>query len=173
MLVGNLTTTIPTGKSPFDITYAAAQGVPGALFPTEVPTGTGYFSVQPSLTALYPTDPAVFFANLLYGFNASTHEKVQGNPIHVNPGDFVGATFGMGFAINERASFNLGYSHRHVFNSVINSNTIGGSKLDIGQLLMGYSFRYNPKTTFNLSLGIGATEDAPDARINFRMPMLF
>ena len=173
ILVGNVTATAPTGKSPFDIQYANVQGVPGALFPTEVPTGVGYFSVQPSLTALYPTDPAIFFANLLYGFNASTHEKVQGNPIRVNPGDSVGSTFGMAFAINERASFNIGYSHRHVFNSVINGNTIGGSSLDIGQLLVGYSFRYNPQTTFNLSLGVGTTEDAQDARINFRMPMLF
>ena len=173
VLVGNVTTTIPTGKSPFDIKYVAAQGVPGAVFPTEVPTGTGYFSVQPSITALYPTDPAVFFGNLLYGFNASTNEKVQGIPIHVNPGDAVGGTFGMGFAINERASFNLGYSHRHVFNSIINSNTIGGSKLDIGQLLVGYSFRYTPLTTYNLSLGVGTTDDAQDARINLRIPMLF
>lgn len=172
-LVGNVTTTIPTGKSPFDIKYAAAQGVPGAIFPTEVPTGAGYFSVQPSITALYPTDPAVFFANILYGFNASVNEKVQGNPIHVNPGDAVGATFGMGFAINERSSFNIGYTHRHVFNSIINSNTIGGSKLDIGQLLIGYIFKYNDKTAFNLSTSIGTTEDAPDVRINFRMPMLF
>lgn len=173
ILVGNITTTVPTGKSPFDVKFEQAQGVPGAVFPTEVPTGTGYFSVQPSITALYPTDPAVFFANILYGFNASTKENVLGNPINVNPGDAVGATFGMGFAINSRASFNLGYSHRHLFNSKINGNTIGGSKLDIGQLLVGYSFRYSKQTNYNLSLGVGTTDDAQDVRLNFRMPMLF
>lgn len=173
ILVGNITTTVPTGKSPFDVKFEQAQGVPGAAFPTEVPTGAGYFSVQPSITALYPTDPAVFFANILYGFNASTKEKILGNAINVNPGDAVGATFGMGFAINSRSSFNLGYSHRHLFNSKINGNTIGGSKLDIGQLLVGYSFRYSQRTNFNLSLGVGTTDDAQDMRLNFRMPMVF
>jgi len=61
ILVGNVVATAPTGKSPFDIKFVQAQGVPGATFPTELPTGAGYFSFQPSITALYPTDPAVFF----------------------------------------------------------------------------------------------------------------
>jgi len=169
ILVGNIVATAPTGKSPFDVELVQAQGVPGATFPTELPTGAGYFSVQPSITALYPTDPAVFFGNLSYSYNAETNTSVG----KINPGNALGLSFGMGFGINERSSFSLGYSHKHVLESEIKGIAIKGSALDIGQLLVGYSFKYSPKTTFNLSLGIGTTTDAQDVTLNFRMPMTF
>lgn len=169
ILVGNIVATAPTGKSPFDVRQVQVQGVPGATFPTELPTGAGYYSVQPSITALYPTDPAVFFGNLSYSYNAETNTSVG----KINPGDTLGLSFGMGFGINERSSYSLGYSHKHVFESEVRGAAIKGSALDIGQLLVGYSFKYSPKTTFNLSLGIGTTTDAQDATLNFRMPMTF
>ncbi len=169
ILVGNIVATAPTGKSPFDVQYVQAQGVPGAKFPTELPTGAGYFSFQPSITALYPTDPAVFFGNLSYSYNAETNTNFG----KINPGNTLGLSFGMGFGINERSSYSLGYSHKHVLESQINGTTIKGSTLDIGQLLVGYSFKYSPKTTFNLSLGIGTTADAQDVTLNFRVPMTF
>lgn len=169
ILVGNVVGTVPTGKSPFEVKYVQAQGVPGATFPTELPTGVGYWSVQPSITALYPTDPAVFFGNVSYTYNAETNTNVG----KVNPGDTLGISFGMGFGVNERSSFSLGYSHKHVLDSEVDGRTIDGSTLDIGQLLVGYSFKYSKQTTFNLSLGIGTTDDAQDVSLNFRVPMTF
>jgi hypothetical protein len=169
ILVGNVVATAPTGKSPFDVKFVQAQGVPGATFPAELPTGAGYYSFQPSLTALYPTDPAVFFGNLSYSYNAETSTNVG----KINPGDTLGLSFGMGFGINERSSYSLGYSHKHVLDSEIDGIVIEGSTLDIGQLLVGYSFKYSPKTTFNLSLGVGTTTDAQDVTLNFRVPMTF
>jgi len=176
ILVGNVRATAPTGKGPFDIKYAQAQGVPGAVFPTEVPTGSGFFSFEPSVTALYATDPAVFFANLAYNYNMGTKEKAvdgSGEKFKVDPGYAVGMTFGMGFGINERSSFNIGYGHRHIFNTKINNRTLKGSQLDIGQLLLGYAFKYSQQTTLNFSVAIGTTNDAQDVRLSFRIPMVF
>nr|WP_305907629.1 transporter [Methylomarinum sp. Ch1-1]MDP4520396.1 transporter [Methylomarinum sp. Ch1-1] len=167
IFVGNMVATVPTGTSPFEVDFV--QSTPGAVFPTELPTGSGYFSFQPSITALYPSDPGVFFGNLSYSYNAETNENVG----KVDPGDAVGLSFGMGFALNARSSFSLGYSHKHVFESEINGQTVNGSELDIGQLLIGYSFRFTPKTNINLSLGIGTTEDAQDIKLNLRLPMTF
>ena len=82
-------------------------------------------------------------------------------------------TFGMGFGINERSSFNIGYGHRHIFNTKINNRTVKGSQLDIGQLLIGYAFKYSQQTTLNFSVAIGTTNDAQDVRLSFRMPMTF
>lgn len=169
ILVGNLITTLPTGKSPFDIEFVESQEVPGAMFPTEAPTGIGFFTFQPSVTALYPTDPAVFFSNINYTYTMSTNE----NAGKINPGDAVGLTFGMGFAVNNRSSFNLGYSHRHFFNTYVSGDKIGGSALDIGQLLLGYSFKYSKRTNYNLSVGVGTTNNAQDINLNFRVPMTF
>jgi hypothetical protein len=170
ILVGNMLTTIPTGKSPFNLKFAEG-GIPGTsfTFPTEVPTGTGFFTFQPSVTALYPTAPAVFFGNVNYTYTMSTNENIG----KIDAGDAVGMTFGMGFSVNNRTSFNLGYSHRHFFNTKINGNEIGGSALDIGQFLLGYSFRYSKQTNYNLSVGVGTTDNAQDIRLNFRVPMTF
>ncbi len=169
IFVGNIVATAPTGKSPFDIKYIQDTGIAGFSYAAEMPTGAGYFSFQPSLTALFPTDPAVFFGNLSYSYNAETKTSFG----KFNPGNALGVSFGMGFGVNDRSSFSLGYSHKHVLDSHINGEVITGSTLDIGQLLVGYSFKYTPKTTFNLSLGIGTTTDAQDVSLNFRVPMTF
>ncbi|WP_434150732.1 AMIN domain-containing protein [Methylocaldum gracile subsp. desertum] len=169
IFVGNLATTIPTGKSPYDVDYVLAQGVPGARFPTELPTGSGYVSVQPSITALYPTDPAVFYANLNYGYTLETDEDVG----TIDPGDSIGASFGLGFSINERSSFSIGYSHKHVFDTEVDGESVSGSSLDIGEFLLGYSFKLTRDTSLNLSVSIGATEDAQDVKLTLRLPMSF
>tara|TARA_R110002012_G_scaffold2062_2_gene9750 strand:- start:627 stop:1952 length:1326 start_codon:yes stop_codon:yes gene_type:complete len=167
IFVANLVATIPTGTSPFDVEFM--QSTPGAVFPTELPTGSGYVSIQPSVTAIYATDPGVFFGNLSYGYNMDTDEEV-GN---VDPGDSAGISFGLGVSLNERASMSLSYSHKHVLKSKINDIKIDGSQLDIGQLIIGYSFRYSPSTNVSLSLAIGVTDDAQDTRLNFRLPVTF
>jgi hypothetical protein len=165
--VFNVVATIPTGKSPFEVEFV--QSTPGAVFPTELPTGSGYVSVQPSLTAIYPTDPGVFFGNISYGYNMDTEEEV-GN---VDPGDSAGISFGLGMSLNERTSMSLSYSHKHVLKSKFDDIKITGSELDIGQLIIGYSFRYSPQTNINLSLTIGVTDDSQDTRLNLRVPVSF
>ena len=165
--VFNLAATIPTGTSPFDVEYV--ESINGGVFPTELPTGSGYYSVQPSLSAIYATDPGVLFGNISYGNNLETNEDVG----RVNPGDSVGFSFGLGLSLNERTSMSLSYSHKHVLKSNINDVKIDGSELDIGQLIIGYSFNYSKQTNISLSLNIGVTDDAPDIRLNFRAPMVF
>ena len=163
----NLVATIPTGTSPFDVEYV--ESTPGAVFPTELPTGSGYYSIQPSLTAIYATDPGVLFGNISYGNNLDSDEDVG----KVDPGDSLGFSFGLGLSLNERTSMSLRYSHKHVLKSKINDVKINGSELDIGQLIIGYSFNNSKQTNLNLSLNIGVTDDAPAIRLNFRVPMIF
>lgn len=145
ILVGNFITTIPTGKSPFDIEFVQVAGIPAAVFPTELATGSGFYSLQPSITALYPSDPVVFFGNLSYSFNLETEENIG----TFNFGDTIGGSFGMGVSMNDRTSFSLGYSHKFVFSSSLDGSSIQGSNLTIGQLLIGYSYKYSKETLFN------------------------
>ena len=165
--VFNLVATLPTGTSPFDVEFV--ESINGGVFPIELPTGSGYYSVQPSLSAIYPTDPGVLFGNISYGNNLETSEEGG----EFNPGDSVGFSFGLGLSLNERTSLSLSYSHKHVLKSKNNDVKIDGSELDIGQLIIGYSFNYSKQTNINLSLNIGVTDDAPDIRLNFRAPMMF
>lgn len=166
--VANLVASFPTGKSPFEVEFV--QSTPGAVFPTELPTGSGYLSIQPGLSAIYPTDPGVFFGNFNYAYNDKTDDAETGE---VDAGDGIGASFGLGVSLNARTSMSLSYSHKHVMESKINDEKIDGSELDIGQLIVGYSFRYTAQTNINMSLAVGVTDDAQDVRLNLRVQSPF
>lgn len=45
--------------------------------------------------------------------------------------------------------------------------------VQLGSLLVGYSYKLHAKSFLNLALGIGATRDAPDVQINLPLPTTF
>jgi hypothetical protein len=163
--IGNLRVKSHTGKNPFQVDID-----PTADLPTELPTGSGFWGIQPSLSIIYPSDPAVLFGNVSYLWNVprSLGETVG----TINPGDMIGVNFGMGFALNERASFSIGYDH-----SVIGKDRRNGVQIpnavisQVGSLLLGYSLRLSNKTSVNLALAAGLTEAAPDMQLTVRVPL--
>jgi uncharacterized coiled-coil protein SlyX len=183
--IGGLRVSAPTGTDPFDvetvdIVVLDNEGNPVEdddgnpiiqRFPTELATGSGFWGIQPSLTFLYPTDPAVFFGTLSY--NWSIEDRVDSEIGKIDPGDTIGLSGGMGFGINERSSFSLGFSYKHVTKTEQNGSKLKGSELDIGELSLGYAFRLNRKSNLNLSIGVGATEDAQDFQMTVRLPTNF
>jgi len=182
---GSLRVKTPSGTSPYDvdaidIVATDPEGNPILdedgnpfiqRFPTELATGTGFWSVQPSLTFLYPTDPAVFFGSVQYVWNIA--DTVGEDIGKVDPGDAIGISGGMGFGINERSSFSLGFSYKHGFETVQGGSSINGTSYDIGQISIGYAFRLTNDTNMNLSVGVGATADAPDFELTLRVPTNF
>jgi hypothetical protein len=169
--VGALRFKTRTGTDPFEVDQdpVLPRGS-GRLL--EQPTGTGFYSLQPGLTVIYPTDPAVFFGSINYVWNIKRN-NVEVNLVRadVDPGDGVGFNFGMGLALNERASFSLGYEHNIFGKTKVNGRVAEGElTTQLGTLLLGYSYKLKAKTNLNLSLGIGVTKDAPDVQINLRMP---
>lgn len=183
--IGGVRVVAPTGTDPFevdtvDIIVRDNDGNPAEdedgnpiiqRFPTELATGSGFWGIRPNLTFLYPTDPAVFFGTLSYNWSV---EKNVGNDIgKIDPGNTIGISGGMGLGINERSSFSLGFSYRRVSKTEQNGSSLKGSELDIGELSVGYSFRINRKSNLNLSVGIGATDDAQDFQMTVRLPTTF
>lgn len=165
--VGNLRFKTTTGKSPFDVTTDPVSGLQ-----TELPTGSGFYAIQPSVTAILPTDPGVIYSNIGYVYNMK--DNVGGTAGEIDPGDSISASFGMSVALNEKSSFNLGYSHSTVFKTEQNGQVVAGSRnLQVGALNFGYSHKLSPDTSINLSVGAGLTEDAPDANIVVRLPIRF
>ena len=181
-LVGNLRVKSDTGSDPFEIATASSlSGEP--QFSTELPTGSGFWSVNPSLTFIYPTDPVVFFGNVGYlwtleddkGTTVDDDGNILGFGI-VDPGDAYRFSFGLGLGLNERSSFSISYQLDQFTKTTIENTIdeeIAGSDVTIGRLLLGYSLRLSNGNPFNLAIGIGTTEDAPDTDITFRMPFNF
>ncbi|MHA1600887.1 MAG: transporter [Alphaproteobacteria bacterium] len=170
--IANLRYKSTTGTGPFDISRD------GSGIPTELATGSGFQGVEPSLTIIYPTDPAVLFANIGYLVNLPSNVNTTvGSALigDVDPGDSIGMSFGVGFAMNEKLSLNLGYQHDFVLATTTETNGVDvkSETLSVGSFLFGGSYRLTDAVSLNLTVQIGATVDAPDSRIIFRVPVRF
>lgn len=174
--VGTLRLKTRTGKDQFEVDRDPILPRGSGRF-KELPTGTGFYGVQPGLTVIYPTDPVVFFGSLSYLWNIKRNNVTDriGQPFgEVDPGDSVGFNFGMGLSLNERASLSLGYDHSIFGKTKLNGTPPAGElTTQIGTFLIGYSYKLTPKTNMNLSMGIGVTKDAPDVQLTLRFPTSF
>src|SRR3569623_569324 len=164
-LVANLRVKSRTGEDPFCIPLDPNTGLQEYL-----PTGSGFWAVQPSLTFSLPSDPAVFFGSVGYLWNLD--RRIDDAIGTIDPGDALGISFGLGMAINQDASFTLGYSH----NSVTETRQAGNPKkgterMQVGRLLVGISQRAGRRSSIALGLGIGVTQDAPNVAVSLRLPM--
>ena len=173
-----------TGKDPFEVVTDCVKrcigNTTGTGLPLDLPTGSGFYSLQPGLTWLWPSDPAVFFGSFTYLHNfkrSNVSRKIlDGNEFlgTVEPGDIFGFNFGMGLALNEKSSFSIGYDHSSIGRTKVDGVTVPGSvRTQLGTLLLGYSFRINPKTSLSLSVGAGLTRDTPDVTLTARLPISF
>lgn len=184
--IGTLRFKTRTGKDPFDVvsdckTRCVGNASGGTGLPLDLPTGSGFYSVQAGLTVLYPSDPAVFFGSATYMHNQS-RDNVSRKVLNgeeeflgtIAPGGVLGFNFGMGLALNEKSSFSIGYDHSSVGRTKLNGAAVAGSvRTQLATMLLGYSYRLSPKTTLNVSVGAGLTRDTPDVSLSVRLPMNF
>ena len=114
-----------TGRDPFEVTtdcvQRCIQNTTGTGLPLEMPTGSGFYSLQPGMTWLYPSDPVVFFGNVSYLHNfprdnvSLTLVGGAKQPLgDVQVGDVYDASIGMGLALNDRALISFGYDQSFV-----------------------------------------------------------
>lgn len=157
------------------------ENVTGTGLPLQLPTGSGFYSLQPSVTWLFPSDPAVFFGTFSYihTFKRSNVSRLvregQRDPIgELAPGGVIGFNFGMGLALNEKASLSLGYDHSSIARIRQNGAPVPGSvRTQLGTLLVGYSYQLSEKRTLNVSIGAGLTRDMPDVSLTICLPLNF
>lgn len=162
----------PTGRGPYDTQYDQF-GVA-----TTLATGSGFWGAEGGITMLYPSDPAVIFAGLTFNHNFSKEiNKTIGGALvgKVIPGDSIGATMGFGLSLNPRFSVSLGYSHNYIFETrtELNGNWQRANSLQVGSLLMGWSYKINDRTTLSTNFEFGVTSDAPDLQATISLPMKF
>jgi hypothetical protein len=173
--VGGLRFKTATGKGPFDVPVAQVGNTP-FFVQSELPTGTGFYALQPSITALYATDPAVLFGGLSYIWNIGRNNVTAaggGSIGSYDPGDGFTFNFGLGLSLNERTSFSVGFEGDVFFKDKQNGQYIlNAQNQNLGTLLIGYSYRLSKATTFNLSLGIGVTPDTPNITFWVRLPVM-
>ncbi len=176
--IGSLRYKSRTGRDPFEVPSNLANDRFGG-FQQELPTGSGFQGLQPALTVLYPSDPAVFFGTVSYMHNFARSGLTYNDPVSpqtpfkVSPGSVIGFNFGMGLALNEKSSFSLGYDHSSVGRTKVNGDGSRSVRVQLGTLVLGYSYRISAERSLNVSLGVGVTRDTPDVTLTVRMPYTF
>lgn len=184
-VIGSLRLKSRTGKDPFDVVTDCnlrCQGnVTDSGLPLELPTGSGFYSLQPGLTWLFPSDPAVFFGGISYTYNFKRDNvrRLVLNGLReelgtVEPGGVFGINFGMGLALNEKSTFSVGVDLNSVGPIRVNGDVPPSSvRTVLASLLVGYSYRYSNKTTFSVAVSAGLTRDTPDISVTLKIPMSF
>jgi hypothetical protein len=195
--VANLRVKTDTGTSPYDVPFDLTGR------PTELSTGSGFWGVQPSFTAIVPSDPVVFFGTAGYTINikrdinqariVNLDPTSQPNTLvtigEVDPGDSINLAFGMGLSLNERSSFSLGFKYDFVFPTEQETTittpaappdppvniigTVESDELHVGSFLVGWAYQISDSVGLNLNFEVGATDDAPDFTVGLRVPIKF
>ena len=168
--IGTLRFKTHTGISPFQV------GVNSNNLELSLPTGSGFYAIQPGVTVIFPSDPVAFFGSASYQYNLSrSNLMVGGTPIgNYEPGGIVDVNFGMGLAINEKASFSVGYDHNVIGKDTENGSYVANETVtQLGSLLVGYSYRVSDKRTVNVSVAAGLTPATPNVQITVRVPVTF
>ena len=179
--VGSLRFKSRTGLDPFQVTTLEnVSGFNGIALQSELPTGSGFYAVQPGLSVLLPSDPAVLFGGLSYLYNFkrdSVTENTNSGPVNlydVVAGNIFTLNIGMGVALNSKASFSLGYEQDSLGPTVIDGTTLAGStRIELATLLLGFSYRRDDRSTVVVTVGAGLTRDTPDITVTLRWPVMF
>ncbi|MHA7873407.1 MAG: LysM peptidoglycan-binding domain-containing protein, partial [Hyphococcus sp.] len=129
----NLRANAPTGEGPFEVDRD------GQFLETELATGSGFWTIEPSLSFLLPTSPAVIFANVGYQMNMTTEPNVAigANTVvrELNPGDAIRTSIGVGLSLNEKLSLNFGYDQSHF----LRTETLFAQTDDFGNVTLARS----------------------------------
>lgn len=172
VFIGALRVKSDSGTSPFTIprdSFGVAE---------HLATGSGYWTAEPSLTMIYPTDPAVFFitASALGGLTTKINQTVDGVFLReVIPGGSLSLSLGYGFAVNQRFSYSVAYRHSYLMPTVLKIGTtdVKSKSVQIGGVSLGVSYRLSDRVSISSSFQFGTTPDAPDTSISFRVPIAF
>ena len=174
------------GRVPDLIANARFKSTTGAdsftLTSSEVALGTGFNSIQGSVTAAKSSDPVVFFGNLNYTYNLPANHTVSANDPtnpeatmigHFNPGAAMGFQIGSILALNPDVSMTVGWDQRFTRSTQLNGQDIPASYLIEGTLRLGTSYVYAPGKVIDLSFGVGLTPDTPNLQFSVGVPLRF
>ena len=184
--VGGLRFKSRTGRDPFEVvtdcvTRCAGPGAGGTGLPLDLPTGSGFYALEPNLAWFMPSGSATFFGTFSYMHNFK-RDKVSHTILNgerealgdITPPDSFGFNIGMGFALNDLASVSVGYDHISIGRARLNHQTVPNSlRTQLGTVMAGFSYRLDRQRTLNVSIGAGVTPEAPDVGVMLRVPFAF
>jgi hypothetical protein len=173
-VTGNLS--LPTGRSPFD-----------QIIGQNTSTGSGYAAGTLGINASQVFDPVALFGSLNFTAGKSVGNLHQHNSVDnstltgLHPGKGIGFGAGFTYALSYNVSTSVSFQENVTTSSRIDvvdaSNTPQAPRsttMQVAALLnFGLGIRLSPKTTVNLTAGIGMTTDSPDFSLGLNLPLTF
>lgn len=156
-LVGSLAYTASTGKN--------------TLFENAMPValGSGFRTVQASLTAIKRVDPLVFFGS--YSFTHAFAANHGG--LRVDPGNSHGLRFGTALATSPDTSLRAAFNVTFYDTTNVGGVALAESDDPLALLEVGGSVVISERTALDVLVGAGLTRNAPDYRITVALPIRF
>lgn len=173
-LTGSLS--LPTGRSPFD-----------EMIGQNTSTGSGYAAATVGMNASQVFDPVALFGSLSLTAGKSVTNLHQFNEVDgsiltgVRPGKSIGFGAGFTYALSYNVSTSVSFqetvttpSHISVVDASNNALAARATAMQVAAILnFGLGVRLNPKTTVNLTAGVGLTVDSPDFSLGLNVPLTF
>ena len=167
---------LPTGRSPFD-----------QIIGQNTATGSGYGFGTLGINASQVFDPVALFGSLSFTAGKSVSHLHQFNKVDnstltgLRPGKGIGFGAGFTYALSYNVSTSVSFQENVTMSShisVVNSDNVAQAPrqttMQVAALLnFGLGIRLNPKTTVNLTAGIGMTTDSPDFSLGLNVPLTF
>jgi hypothetical protein len=160
---------LPTGRSPFK-----------TLSGQNLATGAGYTSLTLGLNGAKVLDPVALFGSVNLGLALPAKHLSQARDgvilSEVHPGPSLGFGLGFAYALSYSVSTTLSLQEtvsartRLVFQDGSSSKTATQTSASLN---MGLGLRVSPKTTLNITAGLGLTADSPDFTLSLNMPLNF
>jgi len=161
--------TFDMGRSPYEINIDK-----------DLATGDGYYSAAAGLSMSKTLDPIIAFGNVSYNYTFKAEGLSQprnGLTLNeVDPGDSISGSLGMGFALSYNVSMNFSYQYTYRFSTTYSWEEIAATESGTqtqSMLYIGTGWRFSPKTSLNMKVGIGLTDEDPDFVVSFRLPFEF
>lgn len=160
---------LPTGKNPFKID--ANQNLA---------TGSGYPTLSAGMNVNHIVDPVALFGSLSLAISGDAKDlnQIRGSRIltRVEPGPSL--SFGLGFAYALSYGISTSFSLQETISRGTKLRFADGSTAKTktqtsGVLNFGLGYRISPKTTINITAGIGLTNDSPDFTLGVSVPLSF
>jgi len=150
---------------------------------TDLPLGTGFYSITGTITAVKSADPAVIFASIIYTHNLDRTVRLLGShefETEIDPGNSIGYNLGVALALSIDLAINFRFEQRFVSSTetrslqpgVINGE-VPGSRLNVATAYAGVTWAIARNVSMDLSVGVGLTEDTPDVSVHLAFPIRF
>lgn len=160
---------LPTGKSPFKVD--AGQ---------DLATGAGVPSLSAGLNVNHIVDPVALFGSfsLTYSGDAKDLSQIRNGRVltRVEPGAAFGFGLGFAYALSYGISTSVSIQESIARGTRLHfaDGTTAKTKTQTsGMLNLGLGYRISPKTTINITAGIGLTNDSPDFTLGVSVPLSF